>query len=109
MDKEKWILDVRVGCVAVYPDNEITRSHLPCIPDPEVCLYFKSGKRVMDDKEEFDYWTVKDEDLANAQLIAAAPELYEALKELTSQVSVMGYFNPEKQEQFRQAIAKVEK
>jgi len=45
---------------------------------------------------------------ANAHLISAAPELYEALKALTSYVSIMGYFKPEKQEQFRKALAKAE-
>lgn len=53
-----------------------------------------------------DHFLSTQEAINNARLIAAAPDMYEALKELTSRVSIMGYFKPSKQAQFRQALAK---
>jgi len=72
--KGDWKVDIRVGCVAVYADNETTRSYLPCIPDPSVCVYYKSGEVGEDG------WQVDKELIANAHLIAAAPMMYEALE-----------------------------
>lgn len=45
---------------------------------------------------------------ANARLIAAAPELYEALKELVSTIDALGTQGGNKMERARAAIAKAE-
>ena len=79
--KGEWKVDVRVGCVAVYADNEKTQSYLPCIPDPSVCIYYKSGYQKKNKKTGFTEWNVRSEDVANANLIAAAPDMYNELKE----------------------------
>ena len=78
--KGEWVADIRVGVVAVHlKDNE----KFNCLDGMrKQCIYWASGKYV-DDEVGDGHWTVTDEDKANAQLIASAPDMYEALKELT--------------------------
>ena len=60
--KGEWIADLRSGCCAVYPKkNE---------GDTNGCHQY--------DKRN-GYWTMSQEEQANAQLISAAPDLFEAL------------------------------
>ncbi len=78
--KGEWKADVRVGVVAVYPDNEITRGYLPCIPDRKVCIFYKEGRAEYKPDGNFKQWNVDEGDIADANLIAAAPDMYEALE-----------------------------
>ena len=80
--KGEWKADIRVGCVAVYADNETTRSYLPCIPNPDVCVYYKLGKRGKDG------WELNEELIANANLIAAAPKQHELLKLAVAELKI---------------------
>lgn len=66
----KWTADVRVGCVVVY-EGEPTEG---CIENGRRRLAYFSGIR---GKEG---WEVSPQDVIDARLIAAAPELLEALK-----------------------------
>jgi hypothetical protein len=76
---ENWKVDIRVGVVAVYPDNEITQSYLPCIPPSELCIYYRPGICVMDSNGSFAYWDNAPGAIKEANLIAAAPKLHKAL------------------------------
>ena len=101
--KGDWKVDIRVGCVAVYADNETTRSYLPCIPDPSVCVYYKSGEVGEDG------WQVDKELIANAHLISACPDMYEALKAIVggidNNLECIGYG---REQVARKALAKAE-
>jgi hypothetical protein len=68
--KGPWICDIRVGCIAVYAGEKKN-----CLSGVEKsCILYKHGK-LNNNK-----WTISKEDEANARLISAAPDLYEACK-----------------------------
>lgn len=72
----EWKIDARVGCVAVYPAIE----NRNCLSGSDAsAVHFKHGYKDTDDG-----WCVTDIDVANANLIAAAPELLEALENAIS-------------------------
>ena len=73
-----WRFDRRIGMAAVYPGkprNCIIHAH-------EWAIYTVSADRIYDEDDEnrLDRYEFDKEELANAQLIAAAPELLEACK-----------------------------
>lgn len=74
----EWVADIRVGCCAVYPAN--SRDELEqglCSDDRNI--YYSSYKNVaMHQKEAYE----SQEKIANAYLIAAAPEMYAMLKSI---------------------------
>ena len=61
-----WKCDERVGCVAVYPASE---THECLSGADRWAVHFRMGAPVDGD------WTVPEEVLANARLIASAPGL----------------------------------
>jgi hypothetical protein len=66
-----WKLDERVGCVAVYAGTARN-----CLEDPpDSFIFYRHGLKDAQEK-----WYVPEEQLANARVIAAAPELLEAAK-----------------------------
>ena len=70
-----WKADIRVGCVAVYPADR----HHECLAGAsEWAIHYKNGHEITDENGRFVRWEVPDEIVANAHLIAAAPDLYEA-------------------------------
>ena len=72
-----WIADARVGCVAIYPvSTSKEQSH--CLDEANTwAIHFKQGKYLPENG-----WGLDSETVANAQLIASAPELLEALEAL---------------------------
>ena len=66
----EWIADIRVGMVAVHIDDKERFNCLDGAQDE--CIYVRHGHRGKDG------WEVLPEDVANAHLIAAAPDLLEA-------------------------------
>lgn len=86
-----WKLDVRVGCVAVYPDNQDHN----CLSDAsEWAIHYKSGYQVKDENGNFVRWEVPEEDIANARLIAAAPDLLAACEMVLTFVESIDCFTP---------------
>ena len=66
-----WKVDIRSGCVAVYPAVQ----EYKCLSGFENSfIHFKGGRR------SGMSWEMDGEDLANARLIAAAPDLLKAVK-----------------------------
>lgn len=70
-----WVFDQRVGCVAVYYGEKANCIH---DADPRM-LFFRQGVRHCD-SSGCHIWSVDAEHVANARLIAAAPELLEKLR-----------------------------
>lgn len=71
--KGEWISDIRTGCCAVYPkhrENDTNGSHFD--DDRNIFYTTKSAKY------NGNNWEISEEQIANAKLIAAAPELLEA-------------------------------
>jgi len=76
--KGEWIADIRVGVVAVHIKDDEKFHCLSGLRDQ--CIYWANGYRVEKKNGDFDRWEVTPESVANASLIAAAPDMYEALK-----------------------------
>jgi hypothetical protein len=74
-----WIADIRVGLVSVHVRNPEKYNCLSGLANE--CIFYKNGYQVLKDNGDFDHWEVKPEDVANAHLIAAAPDMYETLKQ----------------------------
>jgi hypothetical protein len=77
-----WTADIRVGCAVVYQGE----GSGGCIDNGRKRLAYFAGCRIEVDGK-FDHWDVSPEDIANAHLIAAAPELLEALNDLVDCIS----------------------
>lgn len=71
--KGEWIADIRVGMVAVHIEDKEKFNCLDGMRDE--CLYYAHGYR-----DHTGTWQVSPETVANANLIAASPDMYEALK-----------------------------
>ena len=72
--KGPWKADIRSGCVAIYPANE---SH-SCLSGIEAtAIHYQDGRG---EQPESGYRPVTEEQVANAFLIAAAPQLLEACR-----------------------------
>ena len=76
--KGEWKVDKRIGCIAVYTQEQYDKANCsPCIGSADkYAIHFKHGFCGKDG------WEIDPEDVANAQLIASAPDLYEALEEV---------------------------
>jgi hypothetical protein len=89
--KGEWVADIRVGCVAVHVKDD-EKYH--CLDGAaKDCIYFKHGYSTK--KPDGIEWNVYPEDEANANLIAAAPDMYEALE---SMIKSYTYHCPEADE-----------
>ena len=75
--KWPWVADLRGGCCAVYPESNIDDTN-GCHFDDERNIYYSSKGA----KFNGNYWDMCEEARANAHLIAAAPELYNELKDI---------------------------
>ena len=65
-----WICDLRVGCVAVYPENI---GRVNCMGDSEgKRLFYRNGFQVKDENGYFKEWCVKPQDADDAEFIAQA-------------------------------------
>lgn len=72
-----WHLDLRSGSLAIYPSSEINQHY--CLSGAsQWAIHYAEGKRATDGT----HWTIDEVKVANARLIAAAPELLEALQEI---------------------------
>ncbi len=78
-----WKADIRRGCVVIYPANE---HHESLGRAEEWAIHCKVGRLVRDDQGRPLRWEVPEEVVANARLIAAAPDLYDALVALSAAV-----------------------
>lgn len=80
-----WIADIRGGCLAVYPaarENEFPG--ISCADDRNVHYSTKGAAY------NGMHWDMCNTARANACLIAAAPELYEALRDMITSYEVLG-------------------
>lgn len=88
-----WVADIRGGCVAVYQDgrqDEINGCHR-C--DERNIAYSNKGAEYDD---VVGYWSMDKKSIADYQLIAAAPELLEALQSMVAIVKKHTYPQPDK-------------
>lgn len=70
-----WTADIRIGCLAVYAGE-----HRNCLSDvEESAIHYQSGRGIRK-PDSFRY--LSEEQIANAKLIAAAPELLASCKDL---------------------------
>lgn len=72
--KGPWMADIRCGCCAVYPESRETDT-AGCHYDDDRNIYYSSHEA----KYNGHHWVMSDEVIANAHLIAAAPDMYGAL------------------------------
>ncbi|HGN1708140.1 TPA: hypothetical protein ACKRTE_004067 [Providencia rettgeri] len=79
-----WVADIRTGCCAVYQKNRANDA-AGCHPDDDRNIVYSSKGARYDEK--LCHWVMDEETQANFTLIAAAPELLEALIKLTDYVS----------------------
>jgi hypothetical protein len=70
-----WRADIRTGCYAVYPGE-----HQNCLDGCGAWAVADQGGRGEESNGPGSYRLITDEQRANARLIAAAPDLLEALK-----------------------------
>lgn len=72
-----WRLDTRVGCLAVYPKGE---EHNCLSGASDWAIHYASGYKTTDEAGNFTQWNIDPQKVANATLMAAAPDLLEACK-----------------------------
>lgn len=83
-----WLADTRSGCLAVYPlDREMDSPGIG--PHDERNIHYSSKGAEYDG----DRWHMDEQSQANAHLIAAAPELYEALDNILELASWEPYMD----------------
>lgn len=83
--KGEWVADIRGGCCAVY--EKAREDDTPGMHDDDDrnIYYSRSGA-----KYNGRHWEMSEEAKANAHLIAAAPEMYEALYGLYYGAAITG-------------------
>lgn len=72
-----WVVDIRGGCVAVYPDGEQWETP-GCHRSDERNIAYSDKGAAYDEKAG--YWSMDKKTVHDYTLIAAAPELLEALQ-----------------------------
>ncbi|MEX6224751.1 hypothetical protein AB6F62_22360 [Providencia huaxiensis] len=75
-----WVADIRSGCCAVYQKNRANDT-AGCHRDDDRNIVYSSKDARYDEK--LHHWVMDEETKADFTLIAAAPDLLEALIELT--------------------------
>ena len=84
--KGPWLADIRGGICAVYPErmaNDTNGLH----HDDERNIYCSTSGAKYNGKN----WEMSKESIANANLIAAAPDMLEALEEAITSMVASGY------------------
>lgn len=77
-----WVVDIRGGCVAVYPDGEQWETP-GCHRSDERNIAYSDKGAAYDEKAG--YWSMDKKTVHDYTLIAAAPELLEALQLLMAE------------------------
>jgi hypothetical protein len=78
-----WVLDIRVGCVAVYEGEP-----RECLDTNEPCIFFRMGFH-----DGLD-WQVRKEDVELARLIYASRAMLESLSQVLQLFTEYGHINP---------------
>ena len=73
-----WFADIRGGCCAVYPAHERGTDLRSEGLNADTCIFYSSQGATY----EAGRWSLPTEQIANAELIAQAPAMYERIKEL---------------------------
>ncbi|EJD6508517.1 hypothetical protein M0I01_RS13015 [Providencia rettgeri] len=94
-----WDVDIRSGCCAVYQKNRANDTAGCHRDDDRNIVYSSKGARY---DEKLCHWVMDEETQANFTLIAAAPELLEALQEIVGN----HYLSDKAQSMATKAIAK---
>jgi hypothetical protein len=76
-----WNCDKRVGCVAVYAGEKVN-----CMSDLGEKLFYDDGYKKHNADGSWE-WEVSEKSIANARLISAAPDMYEALNLLRDAIN----------------------
>lgn len=84
-----WKADIRGGCYSVYPANE-SHNCLAESPDNEIARQLGRGEP----EREGMFQPLTEEQIANAQLIGVAPEMYVLLIKAESYLSMLGTLHP---------------
>lgn len=89
--KGPWKADIRTGCFAIYPANE----NWNCLSGADKsAIAFQDGRGEPSGPDS--YLMLSDEQIANAKLMAASPELLKKLKFMTALVRLK-YGNRDKE------------
>ena len=81
--KGEWVADIRIGCCAVYPSSSTDGWEQWLCDDAKNLFY----KRYHNDFMNPECKNLSIEHVANANLIAAAPEMYAMLSDLANDYS----------------------
>ena len=73
--KGEWFADIRGGCCAVYEKSR-EEDTPDCHNDDERNIHYSNSGANYNGH----HWVMSDEAIANAHLIAAAPEMYESIE-----------------------------
>lgn len=87
-----WVVDIRGGCVAVYPDGEQWETP-GCHRSDERNIAYSDKGAAYDEKAG--HWSMDKKTVHDYTLIATAPELLEALKGLLVRVADDEEYGPE--------------
>lgn len=84
--KGPWVADIRGGCLAVY--QKLRESEFNCLSsNSENVIHYSRKDAKFVENENGGWWEMSEQAIADAKLIAAAPDMYEAL------ISVKKYFD----------------
>lgn len=101
-----WVVDLRSGCCAVYPKSREEDSAGCHVDDPRN-VHFSCKGSVYDRAAGF--WSMDDEAQANARLIAAAPEMLDALFMALAEMMVTARLQDWHSEEFRMKLDVMQK
>lgn len=82
-----WVVDIRGGCVAVYPDGKQCETPGCHHDDKRNIAYSNKGAEY---DEVVGYWSMDKKTISDYTLIAAAPDLLEALQLSLNAMNEMG-------------------
>lgn len=82
----RWVVDKRVACVAIYPDGKQKETE-GCHADDERNIAYSCKGAEYDDV--VGYWSMDKKTVHDFTLMAAAPDLLEALQVMVGALGVM--------------------